>query len=199
MSAEELVTALNTYFNVMVSIIIEHKGIIDKFIGDAIMALFGAPVQYADDPQQAILTGLSMIEALKSFNKNQVKVGNFNKNQVKVGKPIFKIGVGLNTGQVVVGNIGSTQKLEYTCIGDTVNLASRLEGLTKVYGVPIIISEYTLSESKNNIKTRELDAVRVKGKVQPAEFTLYRPLQGTHSASTFRGLGWRIHRKDKIN
>jgi adenylate cyclase len=106
MSAEELVTALNTYFNIMVSIIIEHKGIIDKFIGDAIMALFGAPVQYADDPQQAILTGLSMIEALKTFNKNQVKVG----------KPVFKIGVGLNTGQVVVGNIGSTQKLEYTCI-----------------------------------------------------------------------------------
>ncbi len=163
MSAEELVTALNTYFNIMVSIIIEHKGIIDKFIGDAIMALFGAPVQYEDDPQQAILTGLSMIEALKTFNKNQVRVG----------KPVFKIGVGLNTGQVVVGNIGSTQKLEYTCIGDTVNLASRLEGLTKVYGVPIIISEFTLSESRNNIKTRELDAVRVKGKIQPVK--IYEP------------------------
>jgi class 3 adenylate cyclase/HAMP domain-containing protein len=166
MSAEELVTALNTYFNIMVSIIIEHKGIIDKFIGDAIMALFGAPVQYEDDPQQAILTGLSMIEALKTFNKNQVRIG----------KPVFKIGIGLNTGQVVVGNIGSTQKLEYTCIGDTVNLASRLEGLTKVYGVPIIISEYTLSESKNNIKTRELDSVRVKGKIQPVK--IYEPYRG---------------------
>ena len=159
LSAEELVTSLNTYFNVMVGIIMEHKGIIDKFIGDAIMALFGAPVQYENDPGQAVITGLSMIHALKGFNKNQVRIG----------RPIFKIGVGLNTGDVVVGNIGSNQKLEYTCIGDAVNLASRLEGLTKVYGVPIIVSEYTLKEAGAGIRARELDAVRVKGKIQPVK------------------------------
>ena len=163
LSAEELVTSLNTYFNVMVGIIMEHKGIIDKFIGDAIMALFGAPVQYGDDPRQAVMTGLSMIHALKGFNKNQVRIG----------RPVFKIGIGLNTGDVVVGNIGSNQKLEYTCIGDAVNLASRLEGLTKVYGVPIIISEFTLNQLGATVHARELDAVRVKGKVQPVR--IYEP------------------------
>jgi class 3 adenylate cyclase/HAMP domain-containing protein len=163
LSAEELVTSLNTYFNIMVGIIMDHKGIIDKFIGDAIMALFGAPVQYGDDPLQSIVTGISMIEALKGFNKSQVRAG----------RPVFKIGIGMNTGEVVVGNIGSNQKLEYTCIGDAVNLASRLEGLTKVYGVPIIISEYTLQEANNGVTTREIDAVRVKGKVQPVK--IYEP------------------------
>jgi adenylate cyclase len=163
LTAEELVTSLNSYFNVMVSIIMEHKGIIDKFIGDAIMALFGAPVQYGDDSLQAVLTGLSMIQALKSFNKSQSRIG----------KPVFKIGIGLNTGEVVVGNIGSNQKLEYTCIGDAVNLASRLEGLTKVYGVPILTSEFTLRQAHNSVEARELDSVRVKGRVQPVK--IYEP------------------------
>lgn len=163
LSAEELVTILNTYFNVMVGIIMEHKGIIDKFMGDAIMALFGAPVQYGDDPSQAVKTSLEMIHELEGFNKNQVRLGI---------RP-FKIGIGLNTGNVVVGNIGSNQKLEYTCIGDTVNLASRLEGLTKMYGIPIIISEFTLKQAGTNVHARELDAVRVKGKVQPVR--IYEP------------------------
>jgi len=163
LSAEELVASLNTYFNVMVEIIIEHKGIIDKFIGDAIMAIFGAPVLHEDDPYQAVLTALQMLEALEVFNKKQITMG----------RPPFKIGIGLNTGEVVVGNIGSTQKLEYTCIGDTVNLASRLEGLTKIYRVPIIISEYTYQNTNNNIKIREIDSVRVKGKLKPVR--IYQP------------------------
>jgi len=163
LSAEELVNSLNTYFNVMVGIIIEHKGIIDKFIGDAIMALFGAPVQYGDDPSQAVMTGLEMIHELEGFNKNQVRMG----------KPVFKIGIGLNTGDVVVGNIGSNQKLEYTCIGDAVNLASRLEGLTKFYRIPIIISEFTLDQLGANVHARELDSVVVHGKVQPVR--IYEP------------------------
>jgi adenylate cyclase len=169
LTAEELVTSLNNYFNVMVSIIIEHKGIIDKFIGDAIMALFGAPVQYDDDPLQAVLTGLTMIDSLKKFNKNQTSIG----------KPVFKIGIGLNTGEVVVGNIGSNQKLEYTCIGDAVNLASRLEGLTKVYGVPIITSEFTLGHVQGGVQARELDSVRVKGRIQPVK--IYEPYSTTQS------------------
>jgi len=154
--AEELVTTLNTYFNIMVGVIMKHKGIIDKFMGDAIMALFGAPVQYGDDSSQAVKTSLEMIHELEGFNKNQVRLGR---------RP-FKIGIGLNTGNVIVGNIGSDQKLEYTCIGDAVNLASRMEGLTKMYGVPIIISEHTLNQAGTDNKTRELDKVRVKGKEQ---------------------------------
>jgi len=159
LSAEELVKSLNTYFNIMVSIIIAHKGTIDKFIGDAIMAIYGAPVEYKDDPLQAVYTAVEMIGALEDFNKKQVRMG----------RPTFRIGVGVNTGEVVVGNIGSNQKLDYTCIGDAVNLASRLEGLTKMYGVPIIISENTYTYVKDSIPIREIDAVRVKGKIRPVK------------------------------
>jgi adenylate cyclase len=163
LTAEELVNSLNTYFNIMVTIIIEHKGIIDKFIGDAIMAIFGAPVLHEDDPLQAVLTGLSMLESLKTFNRKQTLAG----------KPPFRIGIGLNTGDVVVGNIGSTQKLDYTCIGDTVNLASRLEGLTKLYGTSIIISEFTYKETRGGVLAREIDSVRVKGRAEPVK--IYEP------------------------
>ncbi len=163
LTAEELVTSLNTYFNIMVAIIIEHKGIIDKFIGDAIMAIYGAPAVHDDDPLQAVLTGLDMLESLK----------NFNRKQARIGKPSFRVGIGLNTGEVVVGNIGSTQKLEYTCIGDAVNLASRLEGLTKLYSVPIIISEHTYNNIRQSVMARELDSVRVKGKERPVK--IYEP------------------------
>ena len=166
LSAEELVISLNTYFNIMVGIIIKHKGIIDKFIGDAIMSIFGAPVLHEDDPLQAVLTGLEMLDSLDGFNRKQVKMG----------RPIFKIGIGLNTGDVVVGNIGSTQKLEYTCIGDEVNLANRLEGLTKMYGVPIIISEFTLAQTKGGVRAREIDSVRVKGKLKPVK--IFEPYNG---------------------
>ncbi|MFW6137642.1 MAG: adenylate/guanylate cyclase domain-containing protein [Spirochaetota bacterium] len=167
LSAEEIVNSLNTYFNVMVTIIIQHKGIIDKFIGDSIMAIFGAPVLHADDPQQSVLTGLQMLQALERFNREQKSSG----------RPIFKIGIGINTGEVVVGNIGSTQKLDYTCVGDSVNLASRLEGLTKIYGVPIIISEYTKNRiTDGNIPMREIDSVRVKGKREPVK--IYQPYAG---------------------
>lgn len=161
---EELVTVLNTYFNIMVGVIMEHKGIIDKFMGDAIMALFGAPVQYGDDPSQAVKTSLEMIHELKGFNKNLRRHGR---------RP-WEIGIGLNTGNVIVGNIGSEQKMEYTCIGDTVNLANRLEGLTKFYGVPIIISEHTRNQAGADINTRELGIERVKGKEQGIKvFELY--------------------------
>jgi class 3 adenylate cyclase/HAMP domain-containing protein len=163
LSAEELVTSLNTYFNIMVSIIIENQGIIDKFIGDAIMAVFGAPVLHDDDPVNAVKTGLKMLDSIKTFNRKQTASG----------RPPFKIGIGLNTGEVVVGNIGSNQKLDYTCIGDAVNLASRLEGLTKIYGVPLIISEFTYQGSRGNIKAREIDSVRVKGKNKPVK--IYEP------------------------
>ena len=191
LSAEELVLSLNTYFNIMVSIIIEHQGIIDKFIGDSIMAVFGAPVLHDDDPVNAVKTGLKMLDSLKTFNRKQTASG----------RPPFKIGIGLNTGEVVVGNIGSNQKLEYTCIGDAVNLASRLEGLTKMYGVPLIISEFTYLESSDTIKARKIDLVRVKGKNKPVK--IYEPYKNTTPGQTkgyeYFDEGIKLYRQKNFN
>ncbi len=160
MRPEDLVLSLNAYFDSMVSLIMDNHGMIDKFIGDAIMAIFGAPLVRESDEANAIKTSLLMIEALDVFNKAQLEKG----------LTTFKIGVGINTGQAIVGNIGSEQKIDYTVIGDTVNLASRLEGLTKKYKVPIIISEFTKDEIKTDeYYYREVDNVRVKGKQKPVK------------------------------
>lgn len=158
MQPEDLVLSLNAYFDTMVSLIMDNHGTIDKFIGDAIMAIFGAPLVREDDAENAIRTALLMIEALEGFNDAQLQKG----------LTIFQIGVGINTGQAIVGNIGSEQKIDYTVIGDTVNLASRLEGLTKKYKVPVIISEFSTEDiSPGTFYFREVDIVRVKGKQKP--------------------------------
>ncbi|MDR1899070.1 MAG: HAMP domain-containing protein, partial [Treponema sp.] len=115
----DLVDSLNRYFSGQVDIIYNRNGIVDKYIGDAIMAFWGAPAQHGDDALQSVLSGLDMIDAL----------GKFNENQRRMGKPEFHIGVGINYGEVTVGNIGSERKMDYTVIGDSVNLASRMEGL----------------------------------------------------------------------
>ncbi|HOV64694.1 MAG TPA: adenylate/guanylate cyclase domain-containing protein, partial [Spirochaetia bacterium] len=116
MMPDDLVNSLNRYFSVMVDVIMKHNGIIDKYIGDAIMAFFGAPVKHDDDALQSVLAGLDMIEVLDDFNANQREIG----------KPEFNIGIGINYGVVTVGNIGCEKKMDYTVIGDMVNLASRL-------------------------------------------------------------------------
>lgn len=163
MEPEELVLSLNSYFNEMVSIIMKNHGVIDKFIGDAIMAEFGAPLQRDNDPENAVRSAILMFEALDRFNENQSKLDKVN----------FNIGVGINTGECIVGNIGSEEKIEYTVIGDTVNLASRLEGLTKKYHSPIVISQFTKDRiEKNKFYYRELDNVRVKGKKEPVKIFL---------------------------
>jgi len=159
MSPETLVDSLNRYFIIMVDIIYKRRGVIDKYIGDAIMAIFGAPKQYGDDPQQAVLSGLEMLENLEKFNQGQRERG-FKE---------FHIGIGINYGLVTVGNIGTSQKMDYTVIGDAVNLASRLEGLTKEYRVKIIISEGTYEAVKDYFYVREIDRVRVKGKFKPVK------------------------------
>lgn len=159
MPPELLVDSLNRYFTVMVDIIYKRKGVIDKYIGDAIMAIFGAPKVYGDDAQQAVLAGLEMLEKLEKFNQEQKKRG-FKE---------FNIGIGINYGAVTVGNIGTTQKMDYTVIGDAVNLASRLEGLTKEYHTKIIISEGTYLAVKDYFYVREIDRVRVKGKLKPVK------------------------------
>ncbi len=160
MTPEELVLSLNAYFNKMGTEISKFSGIIDKFIGDAIMAIFGAPMVKPNDAENSVFAALYMVEALKDFNKLQEEKGKVN----------FKIGVGINTGDAIVGNIGSEQKIDYTVIGDTVNLASRLEGLTKKYHARIIISEFTKKDIKEGkFFYRELDNVRVKGKNEPVK------------------------------
>jgi class 3 adenylate cyclase/HAMP domain-containing protein len=153
---DELVSALNRYFEKMVDIIIGHGGVIDKYIGDAIMAFFGAPVKHEDDAYQALLAALEMQEALKEFNREQEASG----------KPRFITGIGINYGVVTVGNIGSEKKMDYTIIGDMVNLGSRLEGLTKPYHQEVIFSESVYRKVKDHVKCRMVDKVVVKGKTK---------------------------------
>jgi class 3 adenylate cyclase/HAMP domain-containing protein len=159
-SPDKLVEALNRYFSGQVDIIMNRNGIVDKYIGDAIMAFWGAPVKHGDDVLQSVLSGLDMIDALAVFNEAQRKKG----------QKEFHIGVGINYGEVTVGNIGSERKMDYTVIGDAVNLASRMEGLTKTYHTDILVSETVYRELKNYggeaaaLRYRLLDKVAVKGK-----------------------------------
>ncbi|HNV44495.1 MAG: HAMP domain-containing protein [Spirochaetes bacterium] len=162
---EELVGTLNNYFNHMVYIIIQNHGIVDKFIGDAIMGVYGAPVSYGNDAANALKACFEMIRSLKSFNDEMSEKGKIN----------LRIGMGLSSGDVIAGNIGSEQKMDYTVIGDPVNLASRLEGLTKVYKVPVIISEFTYNYVSSIYPARELDLIRVKGKLKPT--AIYQPFE----------------------
>jgi class 3 adenylate cyclase/HAMP domain-containing protein len=160
MAPDDLVNSLNRYFSGQVDIIMNRNGIVDKYLGDAIMAFWGAPVKHADDALQAVLSALDMIAAL----------GDFNERQRKTGKPEFHTGIGINYGIVTVGNIGSERKMDYTVIGDMVNLASRMEGLTKTYHAEILVSQ-TMYEAlappeKAALSFRLLDIVAVKGKTR---------------------------------
>jgi class 3 adenylate cyclase/HAMP domain-containing protein len=152
---DELVKNLNRYFSGQVDIIMNRSGIVDKYIGDAIMAIWGAPLQHDDDALQSVLAGLEMIEAVQEFNKKQNELG----------KPEFHIGIGINYGVVTVGNIGSERKMDYTVIGDMVNLASRMEGLTKTYHEEILISESLFEQLKT------LEAVTLPSAVTAADTT----------------------------
>jgi class 3 adenylate cyclase/HAMP domain-containing protein len=161
LAPDELVNSLNRYFSGQVDIIYNRKGIVDKYIGDAIMAFWGAPEKHEDDALQSVLSGLEMIDAVERFNENQRRLG----------KCEFRIGIGINYGEVTVGNIGSERKMDYTVIGDAVNLASRMEGLTKTYHSPILISESLFEELRKSsaasgLNYRILDTVAVKGKTR---------------------------------
>lgn len=157
LSPEELVQFLNEYLSAMTNIVLVYKGTIDKYMGDAIMAFWGAPIDLEDHAYYACVCALAQLETLKQMQAEWQK-----KNQ-----PIIDIGIGLNSGQAVVGNMGSAYRMEYTCMGDTINLGSRLEGSNKMYGTNIIISEYTYEKVKQRIYARELDLVKVKGKNHP--------------------------------
>jgi adenylate cyclase len=157
LGAQGTVSLLNDYFTVMVDCISQQGGMLDKFIGDAIMAIFGTPFAHEDDADRAVRTGINMLTSLKAFNAERVGYGL---------KPI-DIGIGLNTDVVVSGNIGSPKRMDYTVIGDGVNLAARLESACKQYGAKLLISELTLNRVKGTYRTREVDRLVVKGKTRP--------------------------------
>lgn len=158
LGAQGTVALLNEYFTVMVECIRDEGGMLDKFIGDAIMAVFGTPLAHDDDPDRGVRAAIAMMHDLRDFNRGRATHGL---------KPI-DIGIGVNTDQIVSGNIGSPKRMDYTVIGDGVNLASRLEGSCKEYGAHILISQNTLGRLRGTYRTREVDAVIVKGKTEPA-------------------------------
>jgi class 3 adenylate cyclase/HAMP domain-containing protein len=154
MEPDDLVNSLNRYFGLMVDTLMERGGVVDKYIGDAIMAIFGAPTKHEDDALRSVLAGLEMTESLEVFNLGQRERG----------KPEFRIGVGINYGVVTVGNIGCDKKMNYTVIGDAVNLASRLEGATKMYHQPLLMSKAVRDLVADQIRCRQVDKIAVKGK-----------------------------------
>jgi len=157
LGAQGTVGFLNDYFTVMVDCIQDEGGMLDKFIGDAIMAIFGTPVAHDDDPDRGLRAAIQMMHGLDEFNA-------IRKSQ---GLPPVDHGMGLNTDEIVSGNIGSPKRMDYTVIGDGVNLAARIESSCKKYGAKILMSEYTFEALKATYRTRQVDCVIVKGKTEP--------------------------------
>ncbi len=157
MDPQQLVGLLNEYFTEMVSIVMDEGGVVDKYIGDAIMAVFGAPVSKPGDAVNAVRAAVRMRRALRDLNERLTSRG----------LPPLKTGIGIHTGEVVAGNIGSERRMEYTVIGDAVNLASRLESNTKELGVNVLISEDTYEVTKSAVETRAVREIVVKGRKQP--------------------------------
>jgi adenylate cyclase len=157
MEAQALVGLLNEYFTEMVTAVMSEDGVVDKYIGDAIMAVFGAPVPKTDDAVHAVRAAVKMGQALAVLNERLTARG-----LAPLGT-----GIGVHTGDVVAGNIGSERRMEYTVIGDAVNLASRLETATKELGVHILISEDTYELTKDHIDARPVKEIHVKGRAKP--------------------------------
>jgi adenylate cyclase len=157
LGAAEVVSLLNQYFETMVEAVFNHEGTLDKFIGDALMAVFGAPLPLQENHAwMAVESALDMRWRLAAFNQSRMITN----------QPLIRIGIGISSGEVVAGNIGSQKRMDYTVIGDGVNLSARLESATKEYGCDIILSEYTYNLCHERIWVRELDRIRVKGKNQ---------------------------------
>jgi len=155
-TAHEIVELLNEYFTVMVDIILDEGGAVDKYIGDNIMAVFGAPVPAADDAKRAVRAAVRMRQALIELNEKFAAKG----------RPSLRFGIGLHTGEVIAGNIGSIKRMEYTVIGDAVNLASRLESKTKELGTDILISDATFRACGDTIVGVPNGEIHVKGREQ---------------------------------
>lgn len=176
MDPVSLITLLNRYFTPMTNAVLDNGGMLDKYIGDAVMAFFNAPVDIKDHADASCVCALQMIEKLDALNK-ELALENIN--------PI-KIGIGINTADVVVGNMGSDTRFNYTVIGDGVNLASRVEGLTKNYGVSILITEFTVAKISDKFIYREIEPVKVKGKDEAV--LLYELMPDTDKAKKIKKL-----------
>ncbi|ATB37833.1 adenylate cyclase [Cystobacter fuscus] len=158
LSPEAVVTLLNEYYGHMVEVVFRHGGTLDKFIGDALMVYFGAPLPEPEHPRRAVACALEMVRELEVVNARRAARG----------EPVLRMGVGLHTGRVVLGNIGSmARRLEYTAIGDTVNLASRIEQLTKRHGTPVLVSRETREQAGDGFLWKELPPTAVAGKREP--------------------------------
>jgi adenylate cyclase len=158
MAPEALVRLMNRYFTAMTGRLFEQRGSLDKFIGDAIMAVFGAPLAEPRHAEHACRAALGMMAALDELRREWQAEG----------LPRVDIGIGINSGPVIVGNMGSAERFNYTVVGDAVNLASRIEGLNKAYGTGILVSESTYAQIDGTLcPSREVDVLRVRGRAQP--------------------------------
>jgi adenylate cyclase len=153
LGADETVRMLNAYFTEMVDVVLRHGGILDKYIGDAIMAVFGAPLVVPRDADNAVAASIEMVRALDRFNQQR---------RLRGVEPI-EVGIGISTGEVVAGSIGTAKRMDYTVIGESVNLAARLESANKHYGTSVLVSETTISQLKSALSWREIDLMRVSG------------------------------------
>ena len=161
LSADEVSVILNEYFTEIEPIVTRHNGVINKFIGDAVMAIFGEPIQDENHPKNAVRCACEMLDKVKELQAKWLEEG----------KPKIEIGIGINTGEAFVGNIGSERRMEYTVIGDMVNLASRIEGNNKTFKTNLLISESTYASAKSIVDTVKISNVKIRGKEK--ELNLY--------------------------
>jgi adenylate cyclase len=172
LGAQGTVAFLNEYFSLMVDCIVHEEGMLDKFIGDAIMAAFGLPLAHSDDEDRAVRAAIAMIRECRKWSEERAQRG----------QPMVDMGIGLNTDTVVSGNIGSPKRMDYTLIGDGVNVSSRLESACKTYSAHILISENTFANLRGTYRIRNIDQTIVKGKSEPVG--VYEVLD-YHTAETF--------------
>jgi adenylate cyclase len=161
MPPDKLVELINHYMTAMVSVIVKHKGVVTRFGGDSILAVFGTPLNpMADHADRAVATGLEMRQTLATFNRSRSAAG----------QPILENGIGIASGPVIAGNVGGKERIEYTVMGDAVNLAARLEDITKEVGFPILMSDetYLALDEVPDMGARQLNDVRIKGKQEKA-------------------------------
>jgi adenylate cyclase len=177
MTAEEVVSFLNEYFSEMVDAVFEYGGVLDKFLGDGLLAVYGSFGEETDHPRRAVATALRM----------KARLARINEKRASQGLPAIKIGVGIHTGEVVVGNIGSQRRLEYTVIGDGVNVTSRLEALNKEFATMILISEATYEAVKDDFECRHMPEAKLRGKSKVIQF--YELLDAKSNPSTPEGPG----------
>jgi adenylate cyclase len=181
MTPEEVVAMLNPYLEAMSKVIYTHGGTVDKYEGDAIIAFFGEPVPYKDHAARALRASLDMRKALIELKQSWAKEGRHSQ---------IEMGIGINSGEVFVGLLGSEQRINYTVIGDNANLASRLQDLTKAYAWPILISESTYQQVKDEFDAELADAVTVKGKTKPVN--VYKVIGRKNAPESEKLQSWQV-------